>query len=55
MGGGSVGNGGIDGVAGSTGLGIDPAGLAMEEIEESSIEIPADRMDSPDLTHGTHL
>ena len=55
MGGGSAGNGGIDEVAGSTGLGIDPAGLAMEGIEASSVEIHADRLDSPDLIRGTHL
>ena len=55
MGGGSAGNGGIDEVAGSTGLGIDPAGLAMEGIEASSVEIPADRLDSPDLIRRIHL
>ena len=55
MGGGSAGRGGIDGVAGSTGLGRDPAGLAMEGIEAFSIEKPADRLESPDLIRGTHL
>ena len=35
MDGGSAGNGGIDGVEGSIGLGIDPVGLAIGEIEES--------------------
>ena len=55
MGGGSAGRGGIDGVAGSTGLGRDLAGLAMEEIEASSVEKPADRLESPDLIRGTHL
>ena len=55
MGGGSAGRGGIDGVAGSTRLDKDPAGLAMEEIEASSIEKPADWLDSPNLVRGTHL
>ena len=55
MGGGSTGRGGIDGVAGSTGLGRDLAGLAMEGIEASSVEKPADRLDSPNLVRGTHL
>ena len=55
MGGGSAGRGGIDGVAGSTGLGRDPAGLAMEGIEASSIEKPVDRLEVQDLFRGTHL
>ena len=55
MGGYSIGMGGIDGVAGSMGLGRYPAGLAMEEIEASSVEKPADRLESPDLIRGTHL
>ena len=55
MGGGSAGRGGIDGVAGLTGLGRDPAGIAMEGIEASSVEKPADRLDSSILVHGTHL
>jgi len=55
MGGGSAGRGEIDGVAGSTGLGRDLAGLAMEGIKASSIEKPVDRLESPNLIHGTHL
>ena len=55
MGGGSAGRGGIDGVAGSTGLDKDPVVLAMEGIEASSVEKPADRLDSSILVHGTHL
>ena len=55
MGGDSIGRGGIDGVAGSMGLGRDPAGLATEGIEASSVEKPADRLESQDLVCGTHL
>ena len=55
MGGSSAGRGGIDGVVGSTGLGKDPVGLAMEGIEASSVEKTVDRLDSPDLIRGTHL
>ena len=55
MGGGSAGRGGIDGVAGSTGLGRDPTGIAMEGIEASSEENPADRLESQDLIRGTNL
>ena len=55
MGGDSTGRGGIDGVAGSTGLGRDPAGLAMEGIEASSVEKPIEWLESPDLIHGIHL
>ena len=55
MGGDSAGRGGIDGVAGSTGLGRDPAGLAMVETGASSVVKPAGQLESPDLIRGTHL
>ena len=55
VGGGSTGNGGMDGVAGLIGLGIDPSGLAMGEIEESRSDKLVDRLDTVDLLHGTHL
>ena len=55
VGGGSTGNAGMDGVAGLIGLGIDPSGLAMGEIEESCSYKLVDRLDKVDLLHGTHL
>ena len=55
MGGGSVGNGGCNGVAGVMGLGKDPTWLAVRETEASGEEISAGHPGEVGLTRGTHL